>query len=144
MKQIQENFVQALNASVYHEECRDILECQAKFVGITCGPVAKRRKRSANKVIVRRSTTSMAYTLRFDLIFQVRYFPGMTTNEIFSENESVLSRMTSAVQKEVSAGHFNLHITGLLFESVLYEPGSAELIFSNGTLATKNTNAHGR
>lgn len=143
LKQIQENFVQALNASVFHEECRDVPECQAKFVDVTCGPVS-RRKRDAEDVIVRRSPTSMAYKLRVEFLIPFKKVPGKTTDDIFYENEVILNRMSQAVQKEVNAGRFNLNINGLLVTSVSYEQGSARLLCPNGTLAKWDTGTCGR
>ena len=46
--EIRNNFVQALNASLYSAACFGVPECDAKNVNVTCGPTSARRRREVD------------------------------------------------------------------------------------------------
>ncbi|XP_053382454.1 uncharacterized protein LOC123540032 [Mercenaria mercenaria] len=139
MNQIKENFVQALNSSKFPEECVGVPECQAKFVDVTCGPITSRRKRDLNSNVYRRSVSKLAYTLRFEFILPYKPVAGKSPEDIFAENEDRLYKMSDVIQKEVDAGHFDLHVGDLRVESDSYGPGNPSMLCPSGTIPRKES-----
>ena len=139
LNQIKEHFVQALNSSKFHGECIGILECQAKFVDVTCGSISSRRKRDLNSHIYRRSVSKFAYKLQFEFILPYKQVAGKTADDFFAENKHRLNKMSDVIQQEVDSGHFDLNVGDLHVESDSYGPGNPSMVCPPGTIARKES-----
>jgi hypothetical protein len=93
--------------------------------------------------IVRSSAVRIAYILRFDIVLPI-YHETRRNADVFQESESRLYRMSDIIQKEVNAGHFDLHIADLHVDSESYDPGIPSMVCPNGTVPRKETRSCGR
>jgi len=114
--EIRENFVHALNASMYRVACIGVPDCDAKYVNVTCGPTSARLRREvfsahdqqAHMTIAKRQTQPYAYVVEFEISVPFLPADGQSDEDRFSEIDDIIYDMVKALQLEVNAGLFDI------------------------------------
>jgi len=111
--EIRENFVQALNASMYSAECIGVPECDAKYVNVTFGPTSARRRREVDSAynqhaIAKRQTQPYAYVVEFEIGVPFQPADGQSEEDRFWEIDDIMYKMVIVLQSEVNAGLFDI------------------------------------
>jgi len=111
--EIRDNFVQALNASMYSAACIGVPECDAKYVNVTCGPTSARRRREDDSAydqhaIAKRQTQPYAYVVEFEIGVPFQPADGQSEEDRFWEIDDIIYEMVIVLQSEVNAGLFDI------------------------------------
>jgi len=138
LNEIKENFVQALNASMWKAYCVGVPECDAKYVNVTCGPTTGRKRRDIDNqhsvhTIDKRQTQPFAYKVEFEIIIPFQPAVGQTDEDRFMEIDSIMFSMLTVLQSEVTEGHFD--INGFSTDEQSFGAGRAEYKCPLGTLS---------
>ena len=142
MQEIGENFVRALNSSLYSAACIGVPECDAKYVNITCGPTTSRRKRHDHSAIVKRQVDKYAYKVQFELSVPFQPANGQSDTERFIELEDIMFNMLDIIQDKTKSGHFD--IAGYHTDENSVRPGVAEYACPPGTVSAKRKASCGK
>jgi len=121
LKQIQENFVKALNNSVYKAACLGNPNCRAEYVSISCGEVSGRRKRSIE----------YAYVIQLEIWVPFKRVVGQDDSQLFTETKSLLYDIADVIADETVTGHFDLD--GLTVRSDSFAGGQVQYSCPRGT-----------
>jgi len=100
--EIKENFVQALNASMWKADCVGVPECDAKYVNVTCGPTTGRKRRNVDTlnsghVLDKRQTHPFAYKVDFEIIIPFQPAVGQTDEDRFQEIDDIMYNMLTVL-----------------------------------------------
>lgn len=136
LQQIQNNFVEALNRSAYHEECVGVPDCHARFVSVFCGSVTSRKRREIH-INKRSATEEFVYVVIMEMVLPFQEDALKSNDEIFAANEEVLNKMADVIQQEVYSGGFD--IDGLTLKSDSFAIGGAQYQCEKGLLPRPET-----
>ena len=135
MQEIGENFVRALNSSMYNAACIGVPECDAKYVNITCGPTTSRRKRHDDGAIVKRQVDKYAYKIQFELSVPFQPANGQRDIDHFIELENIMFNMLDVIKDKTKSGHF--HMAGFHTDENSVRSGVSEYACPPGTVSKK-------
>jgi hypothetical protein len=145
LDEIKTNFITVLNASVFFEHCRNVPECQAKYVSVQCGNLTTRRRRDNELSFTHqeRATPGMAYIVKFDI--SVPFDQGDTdTAEAIALNSNILQAMASTIEQEVRSGVFDIHVNGVHLEDDSFSPGYVEFVCPDGMTPKEDSPSCGK
>ena len=139
---IKNNFIEALNSSLFNAVCIDEPFCRAEFVNVTCGPTQSRRRRDNHQhYLLKRSAYSNVYVLEFELLLPLDENNIETDFQLKSE---VFQDMVTALQNEMDNGHFDIQPGNMHIESDSFGPGFPEYKCPQGTKPRWSTGSCGK
>ena len=140
--EIKNNFIEALNSSLFNAVCIDEPFCRAEFVNVTCWPTQSRRRRYNHQhYLLKRSTYSNVYALEFELLVLLDGNNIETDSQLKS---AVLQEMVAVIQKEMDIGHFDIQPGIMHIESNSFGPGFPEYKCPQGTKPRWSTGSCGK
>ena len=127
LRQIQTNFIKALNSSQFSSVCTDEPFCTAEFVNVTCGATS-RRKRDIESThnIQQRSTLPFAYKVSIEITVPLSSSPGQSASLTFAMKASLLSQMAYVIEQEIRTQHFDLHFADMHIQDDSFRQGLIE------------------
>ena len=143
-RQIQNNFIQALNSSMYNAVCINEPFCKAEFVNVTCGPTTTRRKRDDYHGIFRRSAYHYMYTVILDLTVPIPVQSGLSASTTFAMKASLLTQMAMKIEEEMRSGHYNLPLADMHLESDSFYQDMVEYKCPKGMKSRIGSNSCGK
>ncbi|XP_066297909.1 sushi, von Willebrand factor type A, EGF and pentraxin domain-containing protein 1-like [Branchiostoma lanceolatum] len=99
LREIRQNFIQALNTSSYSELCFKFSECTATNVNVTCGP-ATRRARDVH--------AATKHRVRVGFYLQITPTDVSLTQQDMYKLDEALELMAAAVEDDMTEGRFSL------------------------------------
>ena len=126
LRQIQTNFIKALNSSQFSSVCVDEPFCTAEFVNVTCGPTSRRKRDVQRHHFQRRSTWQYAYKVTMELIVPLTSKPGQSASITFAMKANLLSQMALVIEQEIRSSHFDMHVTNMHLADNSFSQGLIE------------------